>query len=103
MDTHFGQAPLHDVLRRQVDAVLSLPPAALNHAACDTLQRAVNAVCAGGLSREWVELFLTLVRRIPAGDDRPTQVLELARSTRAFIDRVQPEPWAALARELSSD
>src|SRR5262249_7668578 len=37
------------------------------------------------------------------GDERPQRVLELARSARAFIDRLQNEPWQATARDLCSD
>jgi hypothetical protein len=86
-----------------VDAALFLPTADLSHGACDTLQRAVNAVCAGGLSREWTDLFVALAGHTGANGDLPERVLELAQVARAFIDRVRNEPWVALVRELCAD
>jgi hypothetical protein len=100
-EADFGR-PLHVTLRRRVDAALSLP-AGLGHAACDTLQRAVDTVCGNGLNREWADLFVTMAGRTEAGDELPQRMLELARAVRALIDRVRKEPWAALARELCSD
>ncbi len=100
-EADFGR-PLHEALRRRVDAALSLP-AGLDHAASDTFQRAVDAVSGDGLSPEWADLFVTMAARTPSGDDRPQRVLELARATRALVDRIQKEPWPALARELCAD
>jgi hypothetical protein len=101
-EADFGR-PLHEVLRLRVDAALGVSPAVLSHAACDTLQRAVNAVTGDGLSREWADLFVAMAGRTRAGDDRPQRLLELARDARALIDRLRNEPWAALVRELCSD
>jgi len=102
-DNDYEQLPLHKALRCRVDAALSLPPAGLSHGACDTLQRAVDTVCGTDLSREWTDLFVALVRQTGAEADRPEWVLDLARATRALIDRVRNEPWPATARELCAD
>lgn len=99
----FGRAPHHEALRRRVDDALRLSSAGLSHAACDTLQRAVNTVCGDNLSREWADLFVTLASHIKGGDDQPQRVLELARSARALIDRLRNDPLTAQARELCSD
>ncbi|VTR98037.1 unnamed protein product [Gemmata massiliana] len=96
-EADFGQS-----LRRRVDAALALPDE-LSHAVCDTLQYAVDTVCAGTSSREWADLFVTMVGRTEIGDDRPQRVLELARAVRALIDRVRSEPWPILVRELCAD
>src|SRR4051812_25439755 len=80
--------PVHEALRRRVDAALSLPTAGLGHGVCDAVQRAVDAVCGAGLSREWADLFVTMARHTGAGGDHPERLLELARATRTFIDRV---------------
>jgi hypothetical protein len=86
-----------------VDAALSIPTTGLSHGACDTLQRAVNAVCAGGLSREWTDFFVTLARHIGPDGDLPERVLELAPVARAFIDRVRTEAFSGLVRDLCSE
>jgi hypothetical protein len=96
-EADFGRA-----LRRRVDTALSLP-AGSGHAADDTVQRAVDAVREGGLSREWADLFVLMAGRVADEDGAPQRVLELARATRALIDRVQNEPWPVLARELCAD
>lgn len=92
--------PPHQTLRRRVDAVLSVVTTGLHHAACDTLQRAVIAVCEGGLTPEWADLFVALVGKTADDGDRPQRVLDLARSVRALVDLARKEPWAAVAREL---
>jgi hypothetical protein len=102
-DRDSGQLPLPDALRRRVDAALRLPAGGLGHAACDTLQRAVETVCGANPNREWADLFVTMAGHTADGDDRPRRVLALARAARALIDRVRTEPWPALARELCSD
>lgn len=102
-EADFGQLPLHEALRRRVDAALSLPAAGLGHAACDTVQRAVDTVCGTGLSPEWADFFVTMAEHTGAGGDRPERVLELARAARALIDRVRNEAWPAVARELCAD
>jgi len=102
-DNDYGQLPLHKALRRRVDAALSLPTTGLSHGVCDTLQRAVDTVCETDLSREWADLFVTMTRHTEAGGDRPERVLELARATRALIDRVRNEPSPVIARELCAD
>jgi len=102
-DNDYERLPLDKALRRKVDAALSLSAADLTHTTCDTLQRAVDTVCGTNLSREWADLFVMMVRHTEAGDDHPGQVLKLARATRALLDRLRNEPWAALARELCAD
>ncbi|HYH66463.1 MAG TPA: hypothetical protein VD866_17350, partial [Urbifossiella sp.] len=99
----YDQLPVHEALRRRVDAALALPTAGLGHAACDTLQRAVDTVCGTDLCPEWADLFVTMAGATAGGDDRPGRVLDLARATRALIDRVRDEPWPAVARELCAD
>lgn len=99
--------PLHVTLRRRVDAALSLP-AGLSHAASNTasntIQRAVDDLCGDNLSREWADLFVQMVGHIDRdSDEMPQQVLELARATRAFVDRAQKEPLHALVRELCAE
>lgn len=102
-EANFGQPPLHETLRRRVDAALALSLSGLSHTACDTLQRAVNTVCGDSLSREWADLFVTMAQHTKDGDDLPQRMLELGRAARALIDRVQNEPWPAVVRELCSD
>ncbi|MBN9517218.1 hypothetical protein J0H58_01655, partial [bacterium] len=102
-DDDYGRLPPHEALRRRVDAALALPAAGLDYGACDTLQRAVDTVCGTGLSGEWADLFVTLVRHTGDGGDRPGQVLELARAARALVDRVRIESWQTTARELCAD
>jgi hypothetical protein len=85
-----------------VDTALSHSPAALGHAACNTLQRAVDTVCGADLSREWADIFVTMVRHT-AADDQRERVLELARATRGLIDRLRNDSWSALVRELCAD
>ncbi len=99
-DDYEPPAP-HLTLRRRVDAALRGAAAGgLDHASCDTIQRAVIAVCEGGLTAEWADLFVTLVGKTAGGDDRPRRVFDLARSVRPLVDLAGQEPWAAVVREL---
>lgn len=102
-DIDYGRPPLHQALRRKVDAALSLPPGGLPHAACDTLQRAVDTVCGDTLSGEWADLFVLLVGKTADRGDRPQRVLELARTFRTLVDRARKEAWAAVARVLCAE
>jgi hypothetical protein len=86
-----------------VDAALSVTPGRLGHTACDTLQRAVIAVCEGGLTSEWADLFVSLVGKTADDGDRPQRVLDLARSVRALVDLARNVTWAAVARELCTE
>jgi hypothetical protein len=102
-DNDHRQRPLHEELRRKVDAALSLHTAGLSNAACNTVQRAVDTLCGDGLSHEWADIFVTMARHTYDGDDLPEQLLELALATRALLDRLRNEPLPALARELCAD
>jgi hypothetical protein len=86
-----------------VDDALSLSPAVLGDAACDTVQRAVDTVCDINPSREWADLFVTMARATEASGDLPERLLDLAQAARGLIERLLNEPLAALARELCSD
>lgn len=102
-EVDYGRPPLHQALRRKVDVALALTPDGLGHAACNTLQQAVDTVCGDGLSTEWADLFVALVGKTKDGGDQPQRVFDLARSVRTLVDRVRKEPWAAVARDLCSE
>ena len=99
-NTDYDSFPPDEALRRRVDAALGLPAAGQPHDVWDAVQRAVNAVWGTGLTSEWADFFVALVRHTSHAADR---LMELAQAARALIDRVKAEPSAALVRELCAE